>query len=368
MSIQHLRVNHCRIISQLEIEPSSSFNLITGANGSGKSSLLEAISLLGTGRSFRTSTVVPVVQEGQSTLIVSAHIQTPSGAILSVGMERGRSVQRLQINHSPVQRLSEFAEQLPLQIITPESIDLVMGPPKGRRSFLDWGMFHVEPLFLSLSKKYKKILRQRNALLKRGKGIESEINYWNQQMVEVGEALTHHRRHYIESLVTTYQDQISSKIPVLSDLDIQFEYKQGWKESLTLSEALNQSEQRERMLGHAVIGPQEADLIIRSGGDKAKQVLSRGQAKLLSMGLYLAQLSHLDQQRGKRGVVLIDDLFSELDRENSLTIFGHLIESGHQVFATTADKVEDLANRYPIKVFHVEHGEIYPHDDFPVMG
>jgi DNA replication and repair protein RecF len=358
VSIHNLRVTCCRILSHIEIEPSLGFNLISGANGSGKSSLLEAISLLGTGRSFRTATVAPVVQEGNRVVTVSAQIETAIGTTLSVGMERGKGSQRLQINHTAVQRLSEFAEQLPLQIITPESIDLVMGPPKGRRSFIDWGMFHVEPLFLPLTQRYKKIIRHRNALLKKRVGIGTQLPYWDEQLVEVGESLTEQRKQYIIELIDRYQSIVLEKIPTLTKLDISFEYKQGWKSTLSLSQALEQSRDRERAVGYTVVGPQEADLLIRTADDKAKQVLSRGQAKLLSMGLYLSQLSHLDDKRGKRGVVLIDDLFSELDPKNSLTILDHLVDSGHQIFATTADDVTELLNRYPVKVFHVEHGEI----------
>ncbi len=358
MSIQSLRIDRCRILSHLEIEPSESFNLITGPNGSGKSSFLEAVSLLGTGRSFRSSSVSPVVQEGSSSLIVSAKIRTATGGILSVGMERGKQIQRLQINHSPVQRLSEFAEHLPLQIITPESIDLVMGPPKGRRSFIDWGMFHVEPQFLSLSKRYKKILRHRNALLKRNTNSREEISHWDNLLIESGEALTQQRDRYLADLFKVFNENILQKIPLLKALHIEMRYRQGWKESLSLRQALEQSHERERVVGHTVVGPQEADLQLITNGERAKQILSRGQAKLFSMGLYLAQLLHLEMRSGKQGVVLIDDLFSELDYHNSLTIFDHLIESGYQVFATTADEVSELSQKYSVKRFHVEQGEM----------
>lgn len=358
MSIRKLRVNHCRILSQLEIEPSTSLNLITGANGSGKSSLLEAISLLGTGRSFRSSSVTPVIQHQQSSLIVSAEIEATTGALISVGMERGRQIQRLQINRTPIQKLSEFAELLPLQIITPESIDLVMGSPKRRRSFLDWGMFHVEPQFLALSKMHKKVLKQRNALLKQHTSVDSEMRYWNRELVSLGEQITIFRKQYLNELIETFFTVAVPEIPLFNVLNIHFEYKQGWKESLSFSEALEQNRRRESMVGHTVVGPQEADLQIFSQKERAKLILSRGQAKLLSMGLYLAQLAHLDAKRGKKGVVLIDDLFSELDRENGLTIFEYLVESGYQVFATTAEELSELQEYGRIKRFHVERGKI----------
>ena len=355
MSIESLRVQNCRILSHLEIEPSPTFNLITGPNGSGKSSLLEAIALLGSGRSFRTHSVNAVVQDGAQSLIVSARVALSDGRKFSIGMERGKKRQRLLINRSPVQKLSEVAEILPLQIITPESIDLVMGSPRTRRSFLDWGLFHVEPQFLSLTKNYRKVLRHRNALLKKN-AADEQLEYWSQELIRYGEAINRVRAQYVDELVDHYQNQSQYRMEGLRDLQICFEYRQGWKKGMTFEDALKQSRHREQMVGHTVVGPQEADLQIRSGRDPAKQILSRGQAKLLSIALYLSQISHLEEKSGKRGVVLVDDLFSELDRENSLLVLNHLIESRHQVFVTAVD--DQWAQQKGIARFHVEHGSI----------
>lgn len=360
MSIESLRVQNCRILSHLEIAPSPTFNLIVGPNGSGKSSLLEAIALLGSGRSFRTNTATAVVQEGAASLIVSADVSLSNNRHFSIGMERGKERQRLLINRSPVQKLSEVAELLPLQIITPESIDLVMGPPRNRRSFLDWGLFHVEPQFLSLTKNYRKVLRQRNALLKKGSS-DDQLEYWNRELICFGEAISAARAQYVDELIDHYQNKSPFSVASLSSLQINFEYRKGWKGGVTLEEALKKSAHREKMVGHTVAGPQEADLLIRAGSEKAKQVLSRGQAKLLSIALYLSQISHLDEKTGKRGVVLVDDLFSELDRDHSLLVLDHLIESRHQAFVTAVD--DHWVEQHAVARFHVEHGTIQKRSD-----
>lgn len=356
MSIESLRVQNCRILSHLEIDPSPTFNLISGPNGSGKSSLLEAIALLGSGRSFRTNVVTAVVQEGTPSLIVSAVISLSNERKFSIGMERGKERQRLLINRSPVQKLSEVAELLPLQIITPESIDLVMGSPRNRRSFLDWGLFHVEPQFLSLMKSYRKVLRQRNALLKKKSLDDEQLAYWNRELIRYGEIISAARARYIDELVDYYRNKSVFRTQSLENLQINFEYRQGWKGGFTLEDALKQSAHRERVVGHTVVGPQEADFLIRSETGRAKQVLSRGQAKLLSIALYLSQISHLEEKTGKRGVILVDDLFSELDRENSLLVLDHLIQSRHQAFVTAVD--DHWVEQKGIARFHVEHGTI----------
>ena len=358
MTINSLTVSNCRIISHTEIKPSPNFNLVYGHNGSGKSTLLEAIYLLGTGRSFRSNLISSIIKKGESSLVVSAKVKTQSGQEITVGMERGKNLNRLHINRSPIQRLSEAAELLPTQIITPDSINLVMGSPRGRRSFLDWGMFHVERSFLSTSKNYKKTLRQRNALLKRKELSNNEILYWNQALSDYGEMITTGRVNYLGEVVRHYRDNLFGTLASLSDMNIEFDYRRGWRDSITLHEALEQTANREKIVGHTVVGPHEADLVIKSRDGSAKNILSRGQAKLLSVGLYLSQLSHLYEKTGKRGVVLVDDLFSEMDRKNSMAILDYLISSGYQVFATTTEGGSPCFDGRGVKMFHVEHGEI----------
>ncbi len=275
-----------------------------------------------------------------------------------MGIERGKGCNRLHINHTPARRLSEVAELLPLQTITPDSISLVMGPPRGRRSFLDWGMFHVEPQRLGLIKRYNKTLRQRNALIKQKARSASEMDFWNRELVESGEGITQSREEYLAELIRHYQEEVSTELSLLSELEIKFDYRRGWRSSHTLAEALEQTAGREEMVGHTVVGPHEADLLITSGEGGAKNILSRGQAKLLSIGLYLAQLSHLYQRTGKRGVVLVDDLLSELDRQAGQAVINHLLSSGHQVFATTTEAEQPLLTGRGVEMFHVEHGRV----------
>lgn len=282
MSIRSIRIQQCRIISHAEISPSTNFNLIAGPNGSGKSTFLEAISLLATGRSFRTASIPSIVTSGQSSLTVSATIEHAAGYTIPVGIERGKGCNRLHINHTPARRLSEVAELLPLQTITPDSISLVMGPPRGRRSFLDWGMFHVEPQRLGLIKRYNKTLRQRNALIKQKARSASEMDFWNRELVESGEGITQSREEYLAELIRHYQEEVSTELSLLSELEIKFDYRRGWRSSHTLAEALEQTAGREEMVGHTVVGPHEADLLITSGegGGKEHSLAWAGQATL----------------------------------------------------------------------------------------
>ena len=360
MYIRSLRVSDCRIISSVKIELSPSFNLITGENGSGKSTILESIYLLGTGRSFRSPSPSTLIKHGEKQLIISAEVESLSGTQFSIGIERGKKYSRLHINRTPTMRLSEVAELLPMQIITPDSINLVMGSPRERRSFLDWGMFHVEPKFLPVVKEYKKALKHRNSLLKRKTTTSQELSYWNRLLADGGEKIGAYRERYLDEVEDIYRKKIYSTLKNLHDLDISFKYRQGWGESTTLLGAFEEGADRERAAGRTLSGPHEADLFVGCGNVKAKTVLSRGQAKLLSIGLYLSQLYHLYEKTGKKGVVLLDDLFSELDHKNGVLVLDYLISSGYQVFATTTEVDHTLFSGGSVEMFHVEHGHVCP--------
>ncbi len=184
------------------------------------------------------------------------------------------------------------------------------------------------------------------------------MSYWNKALSDAGEEISSYRANYLEELTELYQQKLSPRLGSLSEGEVGFSYRRGWRESATLCETLEQGVERERVVGHTLSGPHEADMAIKSGDGVAKNVLSRGQAKLLSVGLYLSQLSHLYRKTGKKGIVLFDDMFSELDHQNSLTILEYLIDSGHQVFATTTEGDVSLLNERDLEMFHVEHGGV----------
>ncbi len=207
-------------------------------------------------------------------------------------------------------------------------------------------------------KRYNKTLRQRNALLREKTASTSEMEFWNRELAESGEEITQSREAYLAELTREYHEELSGKLDLLSELNIEFGYRKGWKSRITLADALEQAAGRESALGYTVVGPHEADLLITSEEGGAKNILSRGQAKLLSFALYLAQLSHLYQQTGKKGVVLVDDLFSELDHQAGESVIDYLISSGHQVFATTTGGQQQLLSGREMVMFHVEHGTV----------
>lgn len=182
MHITRLIVQNCRNISYLDIKPSSSFNLIYGPNGSGKTSLLESISYLGLGRSFRTSKYLSLIRKGTESITISAKVKADKSEFEdTLGISRFKSRSKgmmVSVNSEHSSRLLDLVDRISVQVIHPQGIDLILGSPELRRSYIDWGIYYLYPEFKQLWMNYKKLLSQRNFLLKKNASVE-EIQLWD---------------------------------------------------------------------------------------------------------------------------------------------------------------------------------------------
>ena len=197
MSLQKLDIYSLRNIQKSSIEPCPGINLITGKNGSGKSSLLEAIFILGRARSFRATNIKQVIQFEQTELIVSGQSKQQSGHTAHLGIQFNSKGCEIRVNQENSCK-SELAYALPVLLIDPKSYLLLDGGPQVRREFLDWGVFNYQQDFLTSWRKFKKVLQQRNTLLK-GKQA-SQLNVWNTELVEYGTIVSKYRQQYLDKL------------------------------------------------------------------------------------------------------------------------------------------------------------------------
>lgn len=353
MSLEQLAIRHVRNLADVRIAPSPGLNLLFGPNASGKTSVLEAIHLLGVARSFRTPQVRHVISRGAESLRVTGRVGE-GGRSVPLGIERTRSQATVRVNGQPVQQLSELAAHLPLQVLTPESHQLVQEGPRFRRQFLDWGVFHVEPRFVEHWRDYHRALRQRNQALRAGQP-ERAVRVWDAALAEHGEWLTEARRRYLEHLVPAALDYALR----LADVELSLPFQQGWPEGHTLEASLRGSYARDRELGFTRNGPHRAEIVVRAEGAPAAQTLSRGQQKLVVAAMRLAQVQRLAAAQGRGCTLLVDDLPAELDASRRERLMALLAATGGQVFvtATAADLLPGDAF-VEQKRFHVEHGEV----------
>ncbi len=352
-AILALKVDRLRNIAHASLEPSRTLNFVHGANACGKTSVMEAIHLLGHGRSFRDARGRGLVQDGEHSLTVFARVEDEGGIVHSLGMERGRGGVALRVDGEASRSLQRLAECLPLQIIHPESHRLVEQGPQFRRRFLDWGVFHVEPGFYPAWRRFRRSMGQRNALLRASAGT-AELEPWERELDEAAERLHRYREAYCEKLGT----QVVAAAADLGIAGVTLRYSAGWRRASSLAELLRTNRARDRALGYTQAGPHRADLLLLCEEGRAAERISRGQQKLLVFALVLAQARLLAEERGIRPVLLVDDLAAELDRAFASRVLEQLRQEGRQVWITGTDPAALGADRPPqgAAVFHVERG------------
>lgn len=352
MTLSELEIANFRILKQIEISPHPALNLISGDNGSGKSSVLEAIQCIATGHSFRTRKSRELIQHTADSYRVTAVFHDPNSQKqhrCGLHRERDGAIQ-LRLDYKDIKRQSDIALLLPIKTLTPDSHRLIQEGPEERRQYLDWGLFHVEHSFYSQWKYYKRALSQRNQLL-RDHGSDENIELWNKPLATAASSIHTSRDAYIKQLSIALANRINQ-------LDIRFNvalrYKPGMTQTEDIEALLLKNLPHHRRMRTTTDGPHRADLLVYTDDIPSKQVLSRGQQKVLVYLLHLAQLDVLASVRTTNAIVICDDLTSELDTHHTELLVDQLSMLGNQVFITGVD-LSSLTHRNHQR-FHMEHG------------
>ena len=352
MTLLKLDVYSVRNIQAASILPSPTINLIIGPNASGKSSLLEALFILGRARSFRTSHVKQAISFEQTQLIVAAQQRRPNSSLSNIGIQIDHKQSEIRIDQE--NRLkADLAYAFPVQLIHPKSYQLLDAGPQIRREFLDWGIFNQNQQFLPNWRKFHKALQQRNALLKTRQ--LKPLPAWDKEFVEYGRLINDFRRQYIECLQPEFLQMASH---FLETTHIELRFNGGWDESLPLEQRLKADLEKDLRYGFTHSGPHRADFLTFHDKRLARDFLSRGQQKLLMLALMLSKVCLLNNQIPNHCCILIDDLTAELDTVNRSKLIKYLAGIGCQIFMTSTELTDfgDLSSINNYKVFHVEHG------------
>ena len=355
MHITRLNIERVRNLKTVALQELQPFNVFYGLNGSGKTSILEAIHLLATGRSFRTHIPKHYIQNETANAIVFAQSATEK-----IGMQKLLSGEQLiKVNGDHIATQGQLAKILPLQHIDPQSTDIIDDGAKPRRQLIDWLMFHVEPEFYQAWQYYSRALKQRNSLLKSRRNLTlQDLEPWNKMLSEYGEILHIQRSAVVEQWKVYFEQDLQQLLP---DLEITLEYCAGFHSEQGLLHDLTVHHQKDLDRRYTEYGPHRADLRLKTTLGDADVVLSRGQKKLLMMALKLSQIAML-HAGNKETVVLLDDLTAELDLTAQRRLIERLSQLGSQVFITTLEHesvkrhLHDLS--IPYQLFRVENGQV----------
>ncbi len=357
MWIDSLTIENCRSLSNVTLKFSPNINIIIGDNASGKTSLLEALTLLSSGRSFRTSHISDVISYNKNSVLVSAKLKLNAGLTSQIGLEKDKKKTRIRINKENIFSQAELSLHLPLTIIHPGSIDLITGSPSLRRSFIDWISFYKYPNFHGLWKSYQHILKQRNMCLKSFKH-RSSLDKWTEELIFLQPQI----HNYRVSALKLLKEEWTKTLTFLFD-DIKFDilYKSGLPDNIDLGKESLHDYYKDReaydlKLQRTSGGVHRADFKLMMNDKLALEIASRGQLKLLAISLLLAKNAVISQNKSIEGILLIDDLAAELDNNNKNKLLNYISSLNQQLIITMTKK--SLPSHFEYKVFHVKHGKL----------
>lgn len=357
MHISSLNIHNFRNLESTRFYPARGLNIFSGANGSGKTSLLEAIYLLGLGRSFRSSRLDPLVQANTESFRVVGTVEQNTGSCI-MGVEFGASGFQARVNGHAVKKRSQLAAQLPLLYISSYSHILLDGGPRYRRQWIDWTGFHVEHRFWDLWWRYQRVLKQRNhALRTHIPRWRQEIHPWDKELVLYGEQITSLR----EGVFMELKEDTSCLLGLLAGHvdSVSMQFRRGWTRAIPLEQALKESQDQDRAAGYTRYGPHRADVEFHIEGKDSRQILSRGQQKVFCYALALAQAELLRRVKGKDCLFLIDDFTSELDVSYRNRLLMLLNKLSVQTFVTTVEELgTELKACSAVKRFHLGRGKL----------
>lgn len=336
MHLQQLRVELYRNIASVRLEPSRTLTILYGNNGQGKTNLLEAIGMLGSGRAFRTSKIHDLIQHNAQSSIVAGQIQA-AGMESRLILHLQGTTRRFSIDGKAVQRAAELHGKLATVLFSPDDTAMVKLGPETRRRFLDRSLYSSNTSFLHDYHTYYRTLKQRNALLKNNR--QQELILWTEQLARAGARLMEHRAQYVLKLELLLQKQYARISNQAETVAVQYcpDVVTGADPAAELLQALHNQYEYDLRYKTTGCGPHRDDLQFLINGRPLKGFGSQGQQRSFVLALKLAELDHLQQTFGEEPILLLDDIASELDRERITNLLDYLRQREVQVLITTTD-------------------------------
>jgi DNA replication and repair protein RecF len=326
-----------RSYSAADIEFAPGLTALLGANGEGKTNVMEAIGYLATLSSFRGAPNDALVRAGASSAILRAQGEREGRQLLIEAELSATGRGRVQVNKQKLARTRDLLGALRVSVFAPDDLELVKGGPAERRRFLDDALVARRPSLDSLRSDLERILRQRNALLKQAGGrlsleVEATLMVWDAKLVETGEALADARDELVSelgpALDLAYAQVAGKPVPVLT------RYDAPWREQ-GLAAALEAARRDELRRGVSLVGPHRDDVVIHLDGLPSRTHASQGEQRSVALAMRLAAHRVVTDATGSPPILLLDDVFSELDPDRSAALLEHL-PPGQTVLSSAA--------------------------------
>jgi DNA replication and repair protein RecF len=350
-----------RNLSHNPVTFSPRVNLFVGQNGHGKTNILEALYYFKFGRSFRTSRDSDLIRHGEPFCRIEVQTETGQGDRdkLESSIERQGS-KRIKVNGKEIGKYSRRVGRYPCVMFGPHDLALISGFPAERRKFIDMVGSMTDQGYLEELRNYRRVLTQRNAALKARRSAEAQ-GVWTEELIERGCAVTERR----VALVSAIRDELKPhvegmQVPYAIDIEYESELTKGRPEEVHCGEQfaarLAAVEMEENRRGVTMVGPHRDDVRLVADGRDLRRYGSQGQRRLLAILLRLAELSYIERRLSEPCVLLLDDLFSELDQGVSDKL-KNLLTDKRQIFVTSPVPVL-WESKEKARAFHIAEGRI----------
>jgi DNA replication and repair protein RecF len=337
MHLQSLYLKDFRVYTERRFDFCPQVNVICGANALGKTSILEAILLLMTGRSFRTSQIKDLVRHGASSFYVKA-VFLKHGVEQSLAMSYDGKERKILYNHRLCPSISGLLGLLQGALMIPDDIELVKGAPGSRRRFLDLQLAQIDPLYVHHLTRYCRAMRQRNSLLK-VKNLTT-VETWEHEMAKAAAYIVKQRYRAVDNLQSICRDVQGILSGKREHLSLAYKTSAPAEEHNIYGMYMaryKKNRPRELLYGSTLTGPHKDDFQIAIGGKEARFFASEGQQRSCVAALRFAEWEHLKQRAEDSPLMLIDDMGISLDRSRRTQLISY-VGKLNQVFLTTTEE------------------------------
>ena len=354
MHFSDLQVDELRCVGRLRVVLNPGVNLVVGKNGSGKTTFLDALNLIASGRTVNPINTRDVIKDGSQSARVAASVDYGGNRTIDVLVVKSKLGTKITINNKLVKSTSELAQQIPVICVNSEVSGILTSAPSARRALLDRVMFHVKRDYVASWLEYRRALNQRNGVL-RGARDRLQATFWTNRLVSAGLVIDACRKEIIDKINESLKDSLIQREFRGGVL----EYYPGWSGG-SLLESLNRGWAKDLDLGYTRVGVHRADARLKVDNKEITRRLSRGQLKVVATEVMLGLRRFILEKTGLQPVIMVDDIHSELDSSMRGLLVEKILGSGGQKFFTAIDDNlhPEIFNRADM-VFHVEREKFY---------
>jgi len=331
-AVKRLKVAHIRSHDEYRLDLSPEGTIITGANGSGKTSLLEAVYISLQGGSFRGSDG-DILQKESPWWRIDVTLDDDQERVIKSDPTKTTSRKQFTIDNKTTARIPAKLKH-PVVLFEPEDLRLLHGSPAPRRQFIDRFITQLNPLYGTSLRKYERALKQRNNLLKSAHISDDQLFAWNVALAEHGSYIIEQRIAFIEQINQNLAELNRSIAGTHDDVSIHYSHTYIGDIKQKLLNDLHLHLERDRYLGSTSVGPHRHDVLFAINTSPALSVASRGEARTIVLALKFLEVDIIEQLTDKTPIILLDDVFSELDASRQQLLTSQL--KGHQIIITSA--------------------------------